>query len=333
MRLIGLLLAPLVALALSVALASAYFFHHMAYSPVKIGQPIPFRVSPGTSLNEIDTQLHQRGLLPFPKALVLLAKSRGVERDIKAGNYLLEGPSVSLDNLLEKLTSGIGISERLTIIEGSTFSEAIRKIGGNEFLDLDFDPDDPDSVRRALGIEQDNPEGLLYPDTYLFQESTSGLSLLKLAHKRMIDFLNQEWSGRKVGLPFESPYEALILASVVQKEAASLEEMDVIASVFINRLNKGMRLQADPTVIYGMGASYQGNITKKDLRTDTPYNTYTRGGLPPTPIALPSPPAIKAALNPADTSYYYFVADREGERHLFSRTLREHINAVNKHQK
>ena len=312
---------------------AAYYLLHVVRAPHPIGEPVSLRIPPGSSLREIDSRLVDMGLSPFPHAFALLARLHKADKDLKAGNYLLEPPGASLEQLLEKLASGDVVSEKFTIIEGETFVSVIGKIRANPMFKHTLQGDSIEEIGRGIGVEREHPEGLLYPDTYFFQEGTADAGLLAAAHRNMKEFLESEWGSRQEGLPFESPYEALVFASIVEKEAASLEEMPVIASVFINRLRKGMRLQADPTVIYGMGDSYNGNITKKDLQTDTPYNTYTRAGLPPTPIALPGPSAIRAALNPSDTDYLYFVATRDGSQHLFSKTLREHVNAVNKHQK
>jgi len=311
---------------------AAYFLLHAAAQPVAISAPLALRVPPGSSLREIDARMYDSGLLPFPYALAALARVRGVERDMKAGNYLIEPPAISLEQLLAKLTAGDVVSERFPIIEGETFAQVIAKARANPLLENTLEGDLPE-VARGIGIGREHPEGMLLPDTYLFREGSTDASLLASAHRSLTELLDREWQSRQPDLPLETPYEALVLASIIEKEAASVEEMPVISSVFVNRLRKGMRLQADPTVIYGMGDRYDGNITRKDLRTDTPYNTYTRGGLPPTPIALAGAAAIRAALNPDDTDYLYFVATRDGSRHLFSRTLREHVNAVNEHQK
>ena len=310
----------------------AYFMFHAIRAPVAIDEPVTFRIPAGSSPREIDSRLDELGLLPFAESFRLLARLRDVDKKMKSGNYLIEPPSVSLEQLLEKFTSGEVVSERFTIIEGETFASVVEKIRANPMFRHTLEGPTND-VAAQIGIEREHPEGMLFPDTYLFQEGVTDASLLKAAHESLTGVLAQEWEARQPDLPLETPYEALVLASIIEKEAASVEEMTTVSSVFINRLRKGMRLQADPTVIYGMGKDYQGNITKADLKRDTPYNTYTRNGLPPTPIAVSGRAAIHAALNPADTDYLYFVATRDGSRHLVSRTLREHINAVNKHQK
>lgn len=324
---------------LSAALAAAalaggtLLFDRLLRHPVQIEGPASFRVPPGAPLREIDARLAEQGLIPFPYALVAAARLRDVDKDLKAGNYRFEGPAVTLEEVLGKLTSGSGVNERFTIIEGDTFAEVVGKMRAHPMFADTLDGLDTAAIAGRIGIGRENPEGLIHPDTYFFQEGSDAIGILAVAHGRMAALLEEEWENRRADLPLDTPYEALVLASIVEKEAASNEEMGLVASVFVNRLRKGMRLQADPTVIYGMGERFDGNIRSKDLKADTPYNTYTRGGLPPTPIATPSPTALRAVLNPPDSPYYYFVANREGDRHIFSKTLREHNNAVNRHQR
>lgn len=327
---LSLLFAAAVAAA---GLGAALLVAHVLRVPVEIDGPASFRVPPGASLREIDARLADRGLLAHRHSLVAIARLRKVDKDLKAGNYRFDGPTVTLEEILGKLTAGSAVNERFTIIEGETFAQVVGKMRAHPMFGDTLGGLDIPGIAERIGAGRENPEGLVYPDTYFFQEGTDGLEVLGIARERMGELLEREWRARRADLPLDSPYEALVLASIIEKEAANNEEMGLVASVFVNRLRKGMRLQADPTVIYGMGERYDGNITSRDLKTDTPYNTYTRGGLPPTPIATPSPSALRAALSPPDTEYYYFVAAREGGRHLFSKTLREHINAVNRHQR
>ncbi len=188
-----------------------------------------------------------------------------------------------------------------------------------------------EQILARLGIEKSSPEGLFFPDTYYFAVASSDFALLKQAYLRMQAKLDAAWEQRTTGLPFRTPYEALIFASIIEKETGRKDERDLVASVFVNRLKRGMRLQTDPTVIYGLGAAYDGNLHKRDLLADTAYNTYTRSGLPPTPIAMPGEASIRATMNPAQSSALYFVARGDGT-HQFSSTLVEHNRAVSKFQ-
>lgn len=186
-------------------------------------------------------------------------------------------------------------------------------------------------ILKSIGAEETHPEGLFFPDTYYFSNGMSDLEILKRAYHAMRTKLNEAWTQREPGLPYKSPYEALIMASIIEKETGRAEERKIIAGVFVNRLRIGMRLQTDPTVIYGMGERFDGNIRRKDLQEDTAYNTYTRSGLPPTPIAMPGMASIEAALHPAKTQALYFVGKGDGS-HVFSNTLAEHNRAVAKYQ-
>ena len=216
-------------------------------------------------------------------------------------------------------------------IEGWTFAQLRGALDGNGALKHETAGWSDAQILQRLGIEKTSPEGLFFPDTYLFAMASSDLALLKQAYARMQTKLQVLWEGRASGLPLKSPYEALIFASIVEKETGRSDEREMVAAVFINRLKRGMRLQTDPTVIYGLGSVYDGNLRRRDLLTDTVYNTYTRYGLPPTPIAMPGEASIKAALNPAQNSALYFVARGDGS-HQFSSNLVDHNRAVNKFQ-
>ena len=293
--------------------------------------PFPFEVRPGASLSSIARELELAGVLPHPWALTGLARIRSVDRSIKAGNYELVAP-LTLPQLLDKLTQGDVTQASFMIVEGVTFAELKRALRGsadikNTVLDL------PDSeLMTRLGATGKSPEGLFFPDTYFFAVGTPDFAVLQRAYRAMDARLAAAWSQRGPDLPFDSPYEALILASIVEKETGRASDRPLIASVFVNRLRKGMRLQTDPTVIYGMGDKFDGNLRKRDLETDTPWNTYMRDGLPPTPIALVSQASIDAVLTPPTTEYLYFVARGDGTSQ-FSSNLVEHNRAVTKFQK
>jgi UPF0755 protein len=238
-------------------------------------------------------------------------------------------PRASAAQILELFEQGKVILEQLTVVEGSTFADFRRELEQHAAVTHTLTRKTPAEVMVTIGHAGENPEGRFFPDTYRFAAKTPDHDILLLAYNSMQKLLETAWPQRSPDLPFDSPYQALILASIVEKETGLAAERPRIAGVFVSRLRKGMRLQSDPTVIYGLGASYDGDIRTRDLVTDTPYNTYTRAGLPPTPIALPGRESILAALHPSDTGELYFVATGSGDGgHHFSRTLEEHNAAV-----
>jgi UPF0755 protein len=271
------------------------------------------------------------GIIDQPRFFVMLGRELDAARSLKIGEYtLVQG--MTPRSLLEQVTDGQVIQYSLTVIEGHTFREMLARIASHTVIENTLEGLDDGEIMTRLGHPGKHPEGRFLPDTYYFPRSTTDLAFLERAYKAMTDQLQQAWEERQEGLPFKSSEEALILASIVEKETGQAEERPVIAGVFVRRLQKGMKLQTDPTVIYGMGASFDGNIRLRDLRKDTPYNTYTRSGLPPTPIALPGADAIHAVLHPAAGNSLYFVAMGEG-RHYFSSTLKQHNLAVDKFQR
>jgi UPF0755 protein len=239
---------------------------------------------------------------------------------------------MTLPVFLETIVSGKVVLHSYTVVEGMTSQQLLSSLADNENLKSTVASLSDQELLSALGTEFHHLEGLFLPETYLFPAGTSDLDFLKRAYNSLETYLNQAWLNKADKLPYETPYEALIMASIIEKETGIPEERTEIAGVFVRRLEKGMRLQTDPTVIYGMGENYDGNIRRKDLRTDTAYNTYTRHGLPPTPIALASKESIYAALHPKDGNSLYFVATGKDGRHYFSSTLKEHNNAVRKYQ-
>ncbi|OYY93494.1 MAG: aminodeoxychorismate lyase [Hydrogenophilales bacterium 28-61-23] len=306
-----------------------------AMQPMRVPEtvyPIDFSVQPGVALKTASASLYQNGVLTKPWAFVLLARLKGQAGAIKAGSYALEGP-VSPLQLLRKITEGDTVLGKLALIEGWTFRDMRRSVAANPSLRHDTADMSDAELMKAVGAGDLHPEGLFFPDTYFFDRGSSELALYKRAYSAMRDNLNAQWALRApTGLPYRSPYEVLIMASIIEKETGAAEERPRIAAVFLNRLRIGMRLQTDPTVIYGLGAQFDGNLRRDDLLTDTPYNTYTRGGLPPTPIALPGLAAIQAALQPDRSKSLYFVAKGNG-RHVFSETLDAHNRAVIRYQK
>ena len=289
-----------------------------------------YTVKPGSSVKGIARELNEAGLISQPQFFEWFARSEGLAQRIQAGEYQVRG-EMTPRQLLTDMSQGKVIQYPMTIVEGWSFKQLRAFLAQHEALEHTLDGLSDAEVMAKLGYADIHPEGRFLPDTYHFPRGTSDQQFLKRAYQMMESTLDQLWQQRQQGLPIKTPYEALILASIIERETAVAEERPEIAGVFVRRLQKRMRLQTDPTVIYGMGDTYQGNIRRRDLRTDTPYNTYTRRGLTPTPIAMPSAAAIEAALHPKPGNTLYFVARGDGT-HKFSATLVEHNKAVVKYQ-
>jgi UPF0755 protein len=289
-----------------------------------------YAIAPGTSLNQLAHDLERRGIIAHPRLFILLGRELDVARHLKAGEYTLVR-GMTPRSLLETVVEGRVLQYRLTLVEGRTFREVMQNLAAHPAIRQTLAGLDDGGIMERLGHPGVHPEGRFLPDTYHFPRGTTDLEFLARAYTAMTTVLEREWKQREADLPLASPEEALILASVVEKETGLATERARIAGVFIRRLQKGMKLQTDPTVIYGLGGAFDGNLRKRDLLKDTPYNTYTRDGLPPTPIAMPGVDAIRAALHPADGDDLYFVAMGDG-RHYFSGTLQEHNLAVQKFQ-
>jgi UPF0755 protein len=285
----------------------------------------------GASLNRVTQELAASGVLAHPRSLVVYARWHGRAGAIKAGEYRIEAGTTPL-TLLDQLIAGRVVQHALTLVEGWTFKQLMAAVAADQRLEHTLSGLAPDAIMTRLGLAGVHPEGQFFANTYFFPRDTSDAAFLRRAHAALSDFLSDSWAKRDQGLPLKSPQEALILASIVEKETGEATERPRIAGVFIERLRKGMRLETDPTVIYGMGDAFDGNIRRRDLRTDTPYNTYTRKGLPPTPIAMPGAAAIHAVLHPQSDGALFFVAKGDGSHH-FSATYEEHQQAVNRYQK
>ena len=297
---------------------------------LKEGVSESFDITPGSSVKSVAQQLKSRGYITSPMYFEVLVRLENKGTQIQAGEYQID-PGMSPEAFLNRVTSGDVKQYFFTIIEGWSFKQMLAFLAEHPQIKHTLAGLNQEQVLAKLGMEGLHPEGWFLPDTYHFPKNTSDVSFLKRAHKAMKAALQQAWEQRKAKLPLKSPYEALILASIIEKETGLASERRDISGVFVRRLNKGMRLQTDPTVIYGMGDRFDGNIRRADLKRDTPYNTYTRNGLPPTPIALPSFDAIQAALDPAPGKSLYFVSKGDGS-HYFSATLKEHNQAVRKYQ-
>lgn len=324
---------PSLALFLGAAAAAiALWFLVYALSPLREGTaPIQFSLKSGSSLKSAAQQMAAAGLLDAPDQFVLFARALGKAAKIKAGNYEVE-PSITPLKLLQKITEGDATQDAITFIEGWTFREIRKALDAHPAVRHDTRGFADADILRQLEIREPSPEGLFFPDTYHFSNGSSDLAILRRAHRLMRAHLEAQWQVRSADLPLKTPYEALVLASIIEKETGQEAERPLIAAVFINRLRLGMKLQSDPTVIYGLGDTFDGNLRKRDLLNDTPYNTYTREGLPPTPIAMPGLASLRAALNPAQSDALYFVSRGDGTSQ-FSRTLGEHDRAVAKYQK
>lgn len=284
------------------------------------------QIASGTSFRRVTADLAERGVLDKPWLLAAYGRATGEATRIRAGEYELTAGSTPL-TLLEKLVAGQVYLHELTIVEGSRFSELLAALRSHPAIVATTL--DGAAIMTALGASGVHPEGQFFPDTYRFALGTQDLEVLRVAHEALVTQLQQAWSKRSPESLLKSEYEALILASIIEKETALAAERPLIAGVFQERLRRNMRLQTDPTVIYGMGEAFDGNLRRVDLDRDTPYNTYTRTGLPPTPIALPGAGSLAAAVAPEDSGAIYFVATgRPDGSHYFSKTLEEHDQAV-----
>jgi len=294
-------------------------------------ESVDLSIEPGTSPRDIAQQVQQAGVSVQPALLYWYFRLSGQSRQIKAGSYELER-GVTPAGLLSKLVRGEEALRSVTLVEGWNFHQMREALKKADQLRPDSEGLTPENVMQQIGRPGVAAEGRFYPDTYTYAKGTSDLALLKRAARAMDKHLEAAWAQRAPDVPIKSPDEALILASIVEKETGRASDRPLIASVFSNRLRIGMRLQTDPTVIYGLGARFDGNLRKADLLADTPWNTYTRAGLPPTPIAMPGKSALLAAVHPAPSQALYFVARGDGSSQ-FSATLDEHNRAVNKYQR
>jgi UPF0755 protein len=292
---------------------------------------IPFAIAQGSAVAGAAQQMATAGVPVNTFLFGVLVRLTGKAGRIKAGSYELK-PDTTPRRLLTQLVRGEFAQESLTIIEGWTFRQMRQAVDAAPNLKHETAKLSDQELLAKVAPDYKAPEGLFFPDTYLFAKNASDLSIYRQAHEMMMKRLTAAWEKRDPGLPYTDPYQALIMASLVEKETGQKSERAMIAGVFVNRLKAGMLLQTDPTVIYGMGDKYDGKIRKKDLETDTPYNTYTRAGLPPTPIALPGVQSLAAATAPAKTEALYFVSRGDGTSH-FSVNLSEHNKAVNQYQR
>lgn len=318
-----------VAVLIAAALAFAVSYRSFLATPLAVQEEgLEFSIPSGTAFSTLAGRLEADGVIEHAGWLKLHGRLTGKAERIQAGEYRI-APGTTPAEFVDQLTSGDVILHAFTIVEGWNRWELMQALREEPKLVHTLTEEDWPAFLGELGAESDSPEGLFLPETYRFPGNTSDRELLKQAHELLEETLQAEWELRATGLPFDTPYEALILASIIEKETAKADERPQIAGVFVRRLEKRMRLQTDPTVIYGIGPDFNGDLTRRDLRSDTPYNTYTRGGLPPTPIAMAGRAAITAALHPEDGDALYFVATGLGDgSHAFSASREEHDRAV-----
>jgi UPF0755 protein len=295
--------------------------------PVHLATPVRFKVAPGASFAHIAAELSAQGVIAHPRAWVLFARLRNLAPAVKAGEYEIQ-PGITPRELLTKMVNGQVLLHSFTIVDGWTVRDLLEALRRNPDVALTL-ADKAPNLMAKLGVPGLDPEGQFLPETYRFIAGTTDVELLRVAHAALVKELESDWTDRDPGLPLQNSRELLIMASIVEKESGLPQEVRIIAGLYLHRLGIGMRLQADPTVIYGMGDRYDGDIRTVDLRTDGPYNSYTRAGLPPTPIALAGAAVIRATAHPEKTDAIYFVASPKGDgSHVFSATLQEHNAAV-----
>lgn len=319
---------------LAVALACGWLaldYRSFLNTPLTVPeQGVRLTIAPGKSLKAVARDLARRGILDRPRMLEWHGRLHGYADQIKAGEYDIT-PGMTPGQFLDLLVQGKVVQYAFTLVEGWNIHQLLQALAADPVLEHTLADQPPGSIMTAINADKKHPEGWFLPDTYFFVRGTTDRAVLERAHAAMQAYLQDAWEMRADNLPYEDSYDALIMASIVEKETAVPNERSKIAGVFMRRLQKAMRLQTDPTVIYGIGKAYDGNIRLRDLRTDTPYNTYTRVGLPPTPIAMPGRAAIDAALHPAPGKSLYFVARGDGS-HAFADTLDEHNRNVIKYQ-
>lgn len=320
----------IISLAFFILSAGVFRYYRAVHQVLPIKASFVLEIKPGESVITLASQLHEQGVLPSPSRLVWAARLTGKTRRLQAGEYAIE-PGVTVMQLLDQMVAGQVIYRRFTIIAGWSFHQLRMALNSNPYLKHRLSALPDSEVMKQLGHPDASPEGQFYPETYTFRKGLSDAGLLEQAYQLMQAQLREEWEKRDKTVPYQTMYEALILASIVEKETGIDQERPLIARVILNRLKQGMRLQVDPTVIYALGWRFNGNLTRVNLQVDSPYNTYRYRGLPPTAIALPSAQSVEAALHPASGDYLYFVAKGDGT-HAFSSGLQEHQQAVKRYQ-
>lgn len=329
MRRLATIAAVALAVLLGIAALAGWRMQQFLDAPVTVtGDGVTFEIAPGAAFGSIASDLEHRGIITSARMLRIYARWTDQAARVQAGEYDITATS-SPRTLLQQFTRGVVRLHSFTIIEGWNRWDLLRALHANDVLQASMSDEDWPALLEELGAQSSHPEGLFLPETYHFPRHSSDRAVLRQAYELMQAALAEEWANRSDAAVVTTPYEALILASIIEKETARSDERERIAGVFSRRLEKGMRLQTDPTVIYGLGRDFNGNLTRKDLQTATPYNTYTQRGLPPTPIAMPGRASIHAALHPAAGEELFFVATGDGDgSHRFSRSKEEHDDAV-----
>lgn len=327
------LLISLSVLALFIILAAAggaWYVNKTLDTALEINQDV-FTIEPGASIKRVSRDLYENKIMPDPYSFALLGRYQGRSASIKAGDYRLDD-GMTARQLLDKFIAGDVITYKISLVEGLTFRQFREKLAGEPALEHLTGEWSDEQIMQELGAGDASPEGMFFPDTYVFRATDSDLDVLKQSYAAMQTQLDELWQQRDEESPLEDKYQALVLASIIEKETGQASERPLIGGVFSNRLKQGMLLQTDPTIIYGLGEDYDGNLTRAHLRSqDNPYNTYVHAGLPPTPIAMPGLASLKAAVQPETTDKLYFVAKGDGS-HEFSRTYEQHRRAVAKYQ-
>ncbi len=324
------ILAGAISLGIVVLIACGAYAVHWNNSALPVTDERKVVLAVGETFSSFAATLAEQGLLDRPRVWTAIARLGGDARRVQAGEYWLR-PGDTPRVLLDRLLAGAVVHYEVKLLEGWTVRQVLAELARQESLDHTLTGADTRTLLGALGLPEGMSEGMFFPDTYRYQRGDSDADILRRAYRKLQDELATAWSSRDAGLPFETPYEALIMASLIEKETGREEDRATIAQVFTSRLRIGMRLQTDPSVIYGIGPQFDGNLTRRHLKTDTPYNTYTRRGLPPTPIALAGAGSLEAALHPAPGDYLYFVSRGDGTSH-FSVSLEEHEAAVRRYQ-
>jgi UPF0755 protein len=324
-------LKTLLGLVVLAVLAAAGYAAWYVTAPLTIAKlPVEVEIERGATFRGVMDALEKAGITVRRTEFEALARALRKERDIKAGSYEI-AEAVTPTDLIEKLTRGDVTQAEVRLIEGWTFAQFRAALDASPDLKHDSAKLEDAQILARLEAREPHPEGLFFPDTYLFSKGSSDLAVLRRAYRAMQRHLKAEWETRSPNVPYQSPYDALIMASIIEKETGKASERELIGGVLVNRLRIGMRLQVDPTIIYGLGDSFDGNLKKKHLLEDAPYNTYTRAGLPPTPIAMPGLASVRSAMRPGKTEALYYVSKGDGSSQ-FSRTLDEHNRAVARYQ-
>ena len=312
------------------ALGAWQWVYAWADRPGPLPEPVVVEIEPGTGLGRVAQDLERLRVVENAALFAVFARLQDVAESVRAGEYRF-APAATPNAVLRQLVEGDVTVYRLRILEGWSVSDLMAAVGKAPALEATLAGVELGRLLTHLDLGEDHPEGQFFPDTYHYRRGATDAEILRVAYRKMQSVMEVEWNGRAPDLPYGNPSEALILASLVEKETGLPEDRARVAGVFVRRLQRGMRLQADPSVIYGLGEKFDGNLTRADLNRDSPYNTYKRAGLPPTPIALPGSAAIHAALHPADEEAMYFVARGDGSSE-FSATLAKHVQAVRRFQ-